>query len=371
MTMRLGLHGGQRRIRPLLPGYAPIVAFVFFAAGLLPAPGQSTGASYASARPASFAPRLTAYGQVEPIAALAVSAAQAGVVEGLNVLPGMHVRAGQALARLTGPQVTALLLQGQADVRSAQAQLGAAEKLLTIQKRQLAAHLSTREAVHQAESALALAQTDFDNAQSRLQATRHMITIESPASAMVLALNAADGELVGAGQPILTLQVKNTLWLKASYYGADLSAIRIGLTGRFAPAGGGAPIPVRVSAIFGSLAAGQGESIALTPASPDSRAPASKPDPRWINGQFGEVTLLPPPRMLVAVPTRSLILDQGQWWVLVHTAQGDRPQAVAPGPARGWWTYLESGLAPGTQVVVENAYLLFHRGIAQSYQTPD
>lgn len=380
--MRHGFDGGQRRIRPVLPFLpwrAPVVAFLVFAVGLWPAPGQSPGTGYAAARPAAFTPQLTAYGQVEPISALMVSAAEAGVVEGLKVLPGMHVRAGQVLAQLNGPEITALLLQGEADVRSAQAQLGAAEKSLAIQKRQLAAHLSTRETVHQAESALALAQTGFDNAQSRLQATRKMMNVESPASGMVLALNAANGEIVAAGQPVLTLQGSKTLWLKASYYGADLSAIRIGMTGRFAPAGGGEPIPVRVIAIFGSLAAGEGESIALAPASPNSRAPDSRPDSRpdsgpdskWINGQFGEVTLLLPQRTLVAVPTRSLILDRGQWWVLVHTAQGDRPQAVVPGPARGWWTFLESGLAPGTQVVVENAYLLFHRGISQSYQTPD
>ena len=90
-----------------------------------------------------------------------------------------------------------------------------------------------------------------------------------------------------------------------------------------------------------------------------------------MNGEFGTVTLNAPQRRLVAVPTRSLILDQGKWWVMVHTAQGDRPQAVVPGPTLGWQTFLERGLNPGTQVVVENAYLLFHRGISKGYQLPD
>jgi multidrug efflux pump subunit AcrA (membrane-fusion protein) len=189
-----------------------------------------------------------------------------------------------------------------------------------------------------------------------------MMTLSAPANATVLAVNATDGELVSAGQPILTLQTTNRLWLKATYYGADLTAIRVGMTGSFSPSDGGESVPVKISAIFGSMGVGGGESIALVTTTPKSQ---------WINGEFGKVTLHSPQRMLVAIPTRSLILDQGKWWVMVHTAQGDHPQAVVPGPARGWQTFLEHGLAPGVQVVVENAYLQFHRGISQSYQTPD
>ena len=76
-------------------------------------------------------------------------------------------------------------------------------------------------------------------------------------------------------------------------------------------------------------------------------------------------------RSLVSVPTRALVLDQGQWWVLVHSSTGDHRQAVVPGPARGWRTFIERGLEPGVQVVVENAYLEFHLGISKNYQPPD
>ena len=72
-----------------------------------------------------------------------------------------------------------------------------------------------------------------------------------------------------------------------------------------------------------------------------------------------------------AVPTRALILDQGKWWVMVHTATGDHPQEVIPGPTRGWQTFIAHGLEPGTEVVVDNAYLEFHRSISQRYQPPD
>ena len=74
---------------------------------------------------------------------------------------------------------------------------------------------------------------------------------------------------------------------------------------------------------------------------------------------------------MMAVPTRALILDRARWWVLVRTPQGDRQQQVVPGPTSGWTTCIARGLSPGDQVVVENAYLEFHRRIAQRYTPPE
>lgn len=330
--------------------------------GALPAKGQLSDPAYVVAQVGTVTPRLEAYGEVVPITVLPVTTAEPGVVAGLKVLPGMHVRAGEDLAHLQGPEIQSMLLQGEADVRSTRAQLAASQNSLAILQQQLISHLSTRQAVHQAESAVAQAQTNFDNAQSHLNAVHQMMTLTAPANATVLAVNVTNGERVGTGQPILTLETADRLWLKAAYYGADTAMIRAGMTGVFDPADGGDPIPVRVYAVVGSLTAGGAESVAMMPATPRFR---------WMNGEFGTVTLRMPSRRLVAVPTRSLILDQGKWYVLVGTAHGDHPQVVVPGPAQGWETFLESGLRPGAQVVVENAYLLFHRSIAQRYQPPD
>jgi hypothetical protein len=155
---------------------------------------------------------------------------------------------------------------------------------------------------------------------------------------------------------------RGLLWIKASYYGADISALRSGMTGLFYPDGGGKPVAVRVCSVFDLLDKDGGRSAALV---------AAEPSPGWFSGELGTVALDGPARKLVAVPTRALILDKGRWWVLVRTPGGDVPKAVVPGPARGWETYLESGLEPGDEVVVDDAYLEFHRDIAGSYQPPD
>lgn len=351
----------RRQISGLLRGVLPAAVLALCAGGLTAA-AQASDPGFVTAQLHTITSHLDAYAQVEPIAVLPVSAAEAGVVAGLKVLPGAHVRAGQELAHLNGPGIRALLLQSEADVRSAQAQLSASQKSLAIQRQQLSSHLTTRQAVHQAESAVTQAQAVLDSAQSKLQSVRQMMTLSAPVDAAVLTLNSSDGELVSAGQPVLTLQAANRLWLKADYYGTDMAAIRVGMTGVFSPADRSGSIPVKVTAVFGALAAGGGESIALVPTVKNAG---------WMNGEFGNVTLNSRQNRMVAVPTRALILDQGKWWVMVHTPKGDRPQAVEPGPTQGWQTFINRGLTPGTEVVVENAYLLFHRGISQSYQPPD
>ncbi len=339
-----------------------ILFLVLAAASAIPATAQASDPDFIAVQTRQFTPRLVAYGQVQPIALVPVAAAETGVITGLRVRPGTHVRAGEELALLSGPAISSLIVQSKADVRSAKAQLAAAQKSLAIERQQLPSHLTTRQALHQAESAEAQARTALDNAESRLNSVRQMMALTAPADGIVLSLSSANGALVNSGQIILTLQPVGGLWLRAMYYGSDIAKIRVGMTGSFVPSGGGGAIPVRVVSIPGTIVAGGGESIALEAI--DSRA-------SWLNGEAGTATLKLPAREMVEVPTRALIVNQGKWWVLVHTAKGSHPQQVVPGPAEGWNTWIESGLASGTEVVVKDAYLLFHAGIAEQYQIPD
>jgi RND family efflux transporter MFP subunit len=318
--------------------------------------------NFITAQPQTVTNHFEAYAQVELIAVLPVRVAQAGVVGGLEIVPGNAVQAGQKLAELGGPEIQALLVQVEATVSSARTNLLAVQKSLAIQQQQLASHLVTRQMILQAESATAQAQSAFDTAQAQLQALRQAITLKTPVDGTLLAVNATDGERVSIGETILTLQPADKLWLKAVYYGTEAAAIQNGMTGQFSPADGGEAIPVKVCSVFGSLKSDGGESVGLV---------AATSSPGWLNGESGTVTLDGTVRSLVVVPTRALILDQGQWWVLVHTAKGNRPQAVVPGSTRGWLTFIERGLEPGAEVVVENAYLEFHSGISKNYQPPD
>ncbi len=340
---------------------ASVLAFLF-SVGVAVATCQNSDPDVITVQSRQQTPRLEAYGQVSPINTVTVSAAETGVITGLKIRPGMHVRVGEELARLSGPGMGALVVQSEADFRSAQSQFDAAKKSLDIARQQLPSHLTTRQAVQQAESAEAQARSGLVNAQSRLTTVRQLMTVSSPADGVVLQLISTNGALVSAGQQVLTIQPANGLWLVANYYGADLAAIRVGMKGRFQPADGSVPVEVRVVSIPGTLTAGGGESIAFE---------ALNSKHTWISGEAGIVALNLPPRQMVAVPTRALVLNQGKWWVMIHSAAGDRAQEVVPGRTQGWHTFLVSGLAPGTKVVVNNAYLLFHSSIAEQFQIPD
>jgi multidrug efflux pump subunit AcrA (membrane-fusion protein) len=296
-----------------------------------------------------------AYGQVEPIAVTQVSAVEAGIVQRL-VLPGEAVHAGQVLAVLGGPQAQALLARGRGALRAASIQLAA-------DRRKLAAQLVTRQRVAADEAA-------FEAARGRLQVALQTLTLRAPANAEVLAVEAADGEQIGAGQPILTLQTGRP-WLRATYYGASALAIHAGMRGEFQPASGSA-IPVRVRTVAQTLTPDGGTQVGLLPlTSHDGGAGRALLARAWRSGMWGTVTLTGATRPVIEVPTRALILDRAHWWVLVRTAQGEQRRQVVPGATDGWMTAIDAGLRAGEQVVVANAYLEFHRGISRHYLPPD
>ena len=311
-----------------------------------------------------------AYAQVQSIAPLSVSAAETGIVARMSVVPGSAVTAGEALATLTGPEIESLLTGREGACRSARSQLAAAMRSLAIARRQFPMRLSTRQELAAAESTVAAAKAAFDTAQSELRVAQQSRTLRAPSTGTVLAVNAAEGERVMSGQTVFTLQSADRLWLAAVYYGADAAAIRVGMEGEFQPAAGGALVPVKVVAVSAAVAPDGGRtigSVAMDAHVMAGRAPVAP----WSSGDRGTLTLTSPTQRLVAVPTRALILDRARWWVLVRTPNGVDRQAVVPGPTRGYETFIEQGLSPGQQIVVENAYLEYHRGISQRYAPPD
>lgn len=312
----------------------------------------------------SVARTLSAYAQVEPTAIVRVRAVDPGTLNGPRVVPGSVVTAGEVLARIGGPRMRTLLIAREQSLHSALAREEAARRALEIVRGQFAAQLATRQGIDAAQSELAAARAAAQTANARLREVQDLQTVRAPTAGTVIAVQAANGEQTAAGETLLTLQPAGKLWVRATYYGTDAALLRVGTTGRFQPSGDGAAIPVKVEAVASSVAPDGGRSVGLV-------ATASVSPAWWVNGQWGTVTLEGPSRQMVAVPTSALILDRGRWWVLVHTPQGDKPQEVVPGPAQGWQTSIASGLQPGQQVVVTDAFLQYHRGIARSYTPPD
>jgi RND family efflux transporter MFP subunit len=307
---------------------------------------------------------LQAYGQIEPIAVVRVRTGLAGTLRRLDVVPGSVVKAGEVLARIGGPRMRALAVAREQALRAASAREAAAARTLGIARRQFQARLATAQQVSAAQAEWAAATASASTARARWKELEALRIVRAPAAGTVLALHAAAGEQLGAGQALVTLQPAAGLWIRASYYGADTAPPHVGMRGDFRPAGGGESLPVRVAAISPALAADGGLSIGLLPVG----APVP---PWWRAGQWGTLSLPEPARQMVMVPTQALILDRGRWWVLLHAPGGDTRQAVVPGPTQGWRTAIVSGLKAGQQVVVTDAFLEYHRGIARDYTPPD
>ncbi len=305
--------------------------------------------------------QATAYGQVEPTSIVNVRVVNPGTLSDLHVLPGSIVSAGEMLARVSGPRMRSLLTQRETALQSAEARLDAATHALAIARSQLAVHLATRQAVDAATSELAAARASEQTAKAQLAETGDFEVIKAPTAGSVIEVHAADGEQAQAGETLLTIQPRGRLWVRAKFYGEDASTLRIGMTGHFAPAGSGASIAVKVATIAPAIGADGGLQVGLVT--------TSQAD--WVSGQWGNVTLDLPSTRFVMVPTTALILDRGEWWVLVHTPKGNQPRQVVPGPTRGWQTAIVSGLRSGEQIVSQNAFLEYHRGIAERYQPPD
>ncbi len=310
---------------------------------------------------ASVPIETTAFGVVAPRAVITVRAGETGFLQDFLAQPGDAVSAGAVLARLSGPSIDVTLAARQSAQASAEAALEAAQKGLASEREKGTERLATQAAVATAAAAASEAEARLATARAQLAEAQDLATLEAPQAGRVLTVAAASGERIDAGQPVLTLEPIDDLRLRASFYGTEADAIRPGMTGEFASADGGAAMPVKVRAVVGALQSDGGRLVELT--AEDAATP-------WINGEAGTVTIPIGKLSGVTVPTRALILDQAKWWVLVHTTQGDQPQSVALGPSHGALTLITRGLAPGTQVVVANAYLGFHRGIGAHYQPP-
>jgi multidrug resistance efflux pump len=289
------------------------------------------------------APVVSGFASVEPGTAITITATQTGLLTSLLVAPGDSVRPGQVIGGLGGPQIIAALAK-------AQGARDAADDALSAEQSKFATHLSTK-------AQLAQAQASAATARATLAALRAAISLRAPAAGQVQTLPAALGAVVGAGQPVAVVQPAAGAWVKAVFYGPHAAALTPGMAARFTPADGAPSTMVRLRGPLGSQADG-GVAVAFT---------GTGLEP----GQTGMLTLALPSRAVLMVPSAALILDAGQWWVMVHGPTGDHAVQVVPGEAEGAQTPILSGLTAGDEVIVEDAALLYHRDIAAQYQPPD
>lgn len=337
-----------------------MLALILGALTWLPYPASATP-GIATVRAATQSTRLQAFARVEPQHIIRVHAPLDGTVQRLRVKPGDVLHHGDVIAVLGGAERRMELEQATAAAARAKAALRLAQQTLH-RVRETYPGVSTRKQLQRATADVAERQSVADAAQARLQYQKAMATVRAPVAARVLSVAVGEGQRVSAGDAVLNLAPLHALWLRAVFYGRDAEVVRVGMNGKFRPVAGGSAVAVTVISVVQPLRTDGGRE-ALCAAANDSTT--------WHNGDAGTVDLQGEPRHGTVVPTSALVLDRGRWWVLLHTPDGDRPQAVVPGPAHGRETFIERGLQPGQRVRVSDVYLRFHRDFTQHYQPPD
>lgn len=308
------------------------------------------------ARAVSYRPELHGWARVEAVAPLTLRMPLAARVVKLAAIPGRPVAAGEPLVWLGGPRLAGERATARARVATAAQELVAARQSAASVERTYPA-LANRQALAAARAAVAAARGRLAETLAAQRALDAQTMLTSPLAAVVDKVESAPGTDLAAGAPLLTLLPQAQLWLRAELFGAAPPA---GSAARFASAEGAA-VTVHLAGELPARAANGARVL-------NYALPADRP---WQAGQSGRLVIAGVPEPAVAVPADALILDAGRWYVLAERAGKLLPQAVTPGPTRGDDVLILQGLAPGTPVVVRQAYALYHRDFAAHYTPPD
>jgi Cu(I)/Ag(I) efflux system membrane fusion protein len=207
-----------------------------------------------------------------------------------------------------------------------------------------------RAAARQRLDVLGLTGADIRGAQRGLNGG---ITVHAPVSGLVTTLDVRDGQRVGAGQTLMTVNGLSTVWVEAAL---PQSA------GGMVPHG--TPAIVTVDALPGREFHGTVEAllpdIDATTRTQRARIVLENTDGALSPGMFASVRLAPSQGQAVpAVPSDALITAGPQARLIVVEGNGRfRPVSVRTGRTSGGYTEILAGLRTGEKVVVSGQFLL-------------
>ncbi len=305
--------------------------------------------------------KVSAPAHVQAVSNAVLSAPTTGIVTGLRVTPGETLRAGQTIAHLSGPSVMSEKNRLAADLKTAQIRVSAAIQVAAIEQQKFDDQLSTRDAVARVRADLDAARQQLVAAQSAAQGYAGLTTITVSEPGTVTTVSAADGQYVSAGQALVTVSSSRDLHVVADFYGSDAALVTVGMKGAFLSERGDVPTYLVVKRTSWSVTTPGQLEVWLSPVEGGSLE----------SGSVGTISLSASNNRQLAVPSTALVLDGGEWWVLVHDKTGNHRRRVAPGLADRGWTSVRNGLSAGELVVTQDAYLFFHRDFSTRYQQAD
>jgi RND family efflux transporter MFP subunit len=303
----------------------------------LPRVEVTTAATRSQARPVRTSGRLASKAEIP------LSFKIDGVIDRILVDEGEAIRAGQRLAQLNLSEIEARVMEATAALEKAERDLARTQRL-------------HRDSVATLED-LEDARTAVDVAAARQQAARfnrEYAVIEAPAAGRILRRHAEDGEVVGAGRPVLTLGASSRGWIvRAGVAARDVVRLALGDSAQ-----------VRFDAYPNQLVKARVAEIAdaADPQTGTFEVELAVDAPRMAlkSGFIATIDIQPSAAAeYVEIPAAALVEGDGQDGI-VFTLEAQGEAAVQRTPVRiahmlDSTVVLERGLQPGTTVVTTGA----------------
>ncbi|MEO5755136.1 MAG: efflux RND transporter periplasmic adaptor subunit [Chthoniobacterales bacterium] len=325
---------------------AGIKAFQIFAmvsAGKAMVPPPTTVTS-AKVKKADWAPSLTAVGSITPVQGATISAELPGMVSEIGFESGRPVKKGDLLVKLDSSVEQAQFRSAQADAELGKADFDRAQDL------------SKRKVISKAEldaasSKYAAAKAAVDNMQSVINKKE----IRAPFDGIAGIRDVNPGQMVPAGQKLVTLQALDKVFVDFSLPQQDLGKVKPGL-----------PVKMTTDAIEGREFDGTLSAInsAIDPATRavSLQATIDNADHALRAGMFARVkVLLPEKNPILYIPTTAVAFAPFGNSVYVIEKKKDeksgkdtliaRQQFVRTGESRGDFVAVTEGLKEGQEVV--------------------
>jgi cobalt-zinc-cadmium efflux system membrane fusion protein len=285
-------------------------------------------------------------------ARISVGALVDGRVEEVLVRPGDCIQAGARLARLQSLGGG----QARAEAEQAVARLEAAEDSLRRHQTMLARGVGTELELVEAELHAKEARIDAERTRQAgvlLGSGRGpQMVVVAPTNGVVLAIPAAVGSVVAAGNVVVELGDPSRLWIETDVSEEDAARLTVGQRARVDSRRPGCAIEATVELLTGQL----------DPATRRRRVYLKHRDENisWLTlGLPVDVRLSEPPDQLT-LPVEAVLIKEGKRRIVyVQSPDGRlRAREVVVSPASPGRVRVLEGIAPGERVVVKGALLV-------------
>ncbi|MEO5718359.1 MAG: efflux RND transporter periplasmic adaptor subunit [Chthoniobacterales bacterium] len=303
-----------------------------------------TTVTSAKVQKADWAPSLTAIGSITPVQGATISAELPGMVAEIGFESGRPVKKGDLLVRLDASAEQAQLRSAQADFELMKAEYARAQDL---KKRNVISKAEADSATAKYSQAMAA----VENMQSIIDKKE----IRAPFDGIAGIREVNPGQMVPAGQKLVTLQALDKVFVDFSLPQQDLGKVKVGL-----------PVKMTTDAIEGRAFSGTLSAInsAIDPAtrSVSLQATIDNADHALRAGMFARVeVLLPETKPTLFIPTTAVayapygnsvyVIESKKDEKTGKTALAIQQQFVRTGEERGDFVAVTEGVKEGQEVV--------------------